>query len=888
MAYSRARRASGFATQSRLGAAVAGVALMAAVAWPQEAGYSLRADRVEIQTPADWQTWDFPTDMVEISPTGTVQSKFVRVPANAVLDAGTFTYPIDNSLQGQYANSFKDENSNLLVRGGVKQAGSDFDRAALVTDGDAETFWEPDPADPITDWVVEIDLGRLVSATKVVVRFAEDGDPFLQFRAHAAGGLNPFGTADRSGALDYTLVGRTNRPNRDQRVFEFELEPSGPHTDEWTGRAMQYLRIAATATNGERAEKVAAADYQALAEDDRGAVEYIWKIAGEERQVTATDYDQLPPAEQGEVRYFRRERPRLAEVEVWTVGDNIAIGTIGRGGSLHDVNPNSSPELAFDGNVRTEWQGMVYFPTGETAEWGLLNVDLGAHFLIHAIRVVTRTGGNPLYGYLTRGSDGSLAPDGSFIWEELSRDARQLNQNTRLFEDPFEPRPIRFLEFRNMDIARRTRAHEGHRILSTVTEIQVFAEGHLPILEMSSGIIDLGNAKNLTTINWEADTPPGTAVEIRTRTGNDLREVNRYFKKDGTEVANREEYDKQPSFFRGDILTEFLPGAGWSSWSQAYSQPGETISSPSPRRYMMVQARLLTQDVAQAASLQSIQVNFAQPLAERIVGEIEPKQGISVGEATDFDLYIRPSFSRQNPGFNRIRLIAPSRAGITLREVGVGDQNDFSIGTEDRFTPAAEDRFENAAGQAVGLDGAETDTLQLDLPETLGQGGPEVVRLSFAARVFLSGATFEVEVSDTAQAENWQKVDGADAVELAEGGGMTVLTTASGKQIKLIEVNPATFTPNGDGINDVTVFSFSVLKVNVARQVAVELYDLAGQPVRRLTETRDLANGLYRMAWDGRDADGVLAPPGTYVARLVIDNDTDHNNSVTRLVGVAY
>ena len=39
--------------------------------------------------------------------------------------------------------------------------------------------------------------------------------------------------------------------------------------------------------------------------------------------------------------------------------------------------PNSSPELAVDGNVRTEWQGMVYFPTGETAEWGLLNVNLG-------------------------------------------------------------------------------------------------------------------------------------------------------------------------------------------------------------------------------------------------------------------------------------------------------------------------------------------------------------------------------------------------------------------------------------------------------------------------------------------------------------------------------
>ena len=104
---------------------------------------------------------------------------------------------------------------------------------------------EPDSADPLRDWVLEIDLGRLVSATKVVVRFAEEGDPFLQFRVHSAGGQNPFGTADRSGALDYTLVGGTTQPNRDQRVFEFDLAPLGTHTEEWTGRIMQYLRVAA-------------------------------------------------------------------------------------------------------------------------------------------------------------------------------------------------------------------------------------------------------------------------------------------------------------------------------------------------------------------------------------------------------------------------------------------------------------------------------------------------------------------------------------------------------------------------------------------------------------------------------------------------------------------
>ena len=858
--------------------------------WAQSRGYSLGADRVEVRTQAHWQAWDFPGDMVTITPSGSMQSRFVQVPHNAILNEADFSYPIDGSLRDQYANSFQDENNTLLAHGGIKRAGSNPQLAERAIDANPATAWEPDPADPLRDWVLEIDLGRLVSATKVVVRFAEEGDPFLQFRVHSAGGQNPFGTADRSGALDYTLVGSTTQPNRDQRVFEFDLAPLGTHTEEWSGRIMQYLRVAATATNGERAQQLSAEDYQALTAENQGAVEYVWKIAGEERLVTAERYDQLPLEQQGGVRYYRRERPQLAEVEVWTIGENIALGIVARGGNLHDVNPNSSPELAVDGNVRTEWQGMVYFPTGETAEWGLLNVDLGTYFLVHAVRIITRVGGRNLIGYLLRGSDGSLAPDGSLIWEELSGETRQLNQNTRLFEDSFAPRPIRFLEFRNLDIARRTRAHEGHRILSTVTEIQVFANGHLPLLEMTSDLIDLESSKTLTTIEWEANTPSGTAVEIRTRTGNDLREVNRYFKKDGTEVANKEEYEDQPSFYRGDIITEFLPGPGWSNWSQVYIEPGEVIRSPSPRRYMMIQTRLLSGDAAVAASLQSIQVHFTAPLAERIAGEIEPKRNVPIGELTDFDLFIRPSFTARDPGFDRIRLIAPSRANIELHQVSLGDESEFAAGNEEIFAEVAKGRFENGAGEELELTKEASDTLQLGLPRVLRRGSADIVWLSFSSRVFLSGATFAAEVGRSTQADNWQRVDPADPVgdELAAGEGLTVLTTARGGQIGIIEVDPTTFTPNGDGINDTAVFSFAVLKVNVARQVWVEFYDLAGKKVRRLSERRDLANGLYRLVWDGRDEGGNLVSPGLYLVRIKVDDDARDDNSAARLVGVAY
>ena len=854
-------------------------------------GHRLRADRVEVQSSSHWRAWQFPADMVEISSAGTVKSRFIQAPHNAVLDAADFTYGINATHKDQYDNYF-DAEGTAMARGGIKKALSNAALASRVLDGDAGSFWEPDPADPLADWVLEIDLGRLVSATRLVLRFAEAGDPFLQFRVHSAGGQNPFGTADRSGALDYVLVGGTTQPNRDQRLFEFDLQPVGEHSEDWTGRMVQYLRIAVTAANGDRAELLAETDYQALATADRGAVEYVWKIAGEERLVSETRYRELPIAQQGGVRYYRRERPRLADVEVWTVGQNIALGLIERGGSAQDVNPNASPELAFDGNMRTEWAGLVYDITGETAEWGLLNIDLGAHFRVEAVRFVTRVlrnDGRVLYGYLLRGSDGSRAPDGSFIWDQLSGDDRQINQSTRLFEDRFTPSDMRFLEFRNLDVARRTKAYLGHRVPSVVTEIQVYATGYLPILEMSSDLIDLGSAKNLTTIDWQADTPVGTAVEVRTRTGNDLREVNRYFKQDGTEVATEEEYNELPSFFKGEILVEVLPGNGWSNWSQAYIAPGEAIRSPSPRRYMMIQTRLLTDDIQVAPSIDGIQVNFTAPFAQSIIGEIAPNRQVPVGESVDFDLFVRPTFAAQDPGFDRLRLVAPSRAALTLRQVRLGTEAELLAGGGEEFLRQVDGRFANVAGLELTIAGEDTDSLSIGLPSVLRRGGVDLVEVAFTSRVFQSGSTFQVEVGNSGQQGNWQEVDPGQGVgdALGAGEGLTVLTPLAGHTVKIIS-QPGVFTPNGDGINDRVAFEFAVLKINTERLVVVELFDLGGRRVRRLQEQRNQANGLYSIVWDGRNQTGDLVPPGLYLARIAVASDKGVDDAIQQIVGVVY
>ncbi|MEW6749448.1 MAG: FlgD immunoglobulin-like domain containing protein [Candidatus Latescibacterota bacterium] len=858
-------------------------------------GYRLRSGVVEVGTQAHWQAWQAPAGLAVVAADGTVMPAHVDSSVNAVADAAAYTYPLPGTLRGQYDNSYM-VGSTLTARGGIKRTGSNAAGAAAILDGDPATSWEPDAADAVGDWWVEVDLGRVVCATRVVVRFAQDdparrADPFLQFRVHTSGGQSPFGGADQSGTLDYTLVGGTSRPNKEQRLFEFEATPLGPRSAEWTGRLVQYLRISATDSDLDHAGEVTAEEHAALRSADRGAVEHLWRVAGEERVVSAQRYAELPAQEQGGIRYYRRERPRLADVEVWTAGEDIGLGILARGGSLRDPNSTAFPERAFDGRLSTDWNAIVYSTVGDIAGWGHLTVDLGALFRLRAVRPITRvlfSGQAVLYGYELRGSDGSRAADGSLIWQPLSGDERLLNQSIRLFEDRFEPRNLRYLEFRNLDVARRTRADEGHRYPSVVSEIQIYALGYSPELVLTSGFIDLQQAQTLTTIEWDAATPPGTAVQIRSRTGDELREVTHWYNAQGQELPNQEAYDRLPSFARGETVTEVLAGPGWSAWSQAYLQPGEPVRSPSPRRYLMLEARLLTADPEAAAALSRIRVGLSPPVAQSVVAEIHPQSGVPLGQLTVLEVFVHPQYGSTDPRVDRVRLVAPSLAGMALERLGRGTPAELAAGRAEEFVAQADGGFASPTGRRVTVAGDGTDTLTVALPAPLAAG--EVLRLWLATAVYQSGATFQAAVGNRTRPGVWQPADPGDAVgdELSAGEGMTVLTPLDAGNLKLLGPRRLVVTPNGDGANDVAVLEFAVLRVSGQRRVEVGIYNLAGRCLRRFTQTRVQASGRYAVAWDGAGENGTLVAPGTYVARIAVPTDGPASGEAARLICVAY
>ena len=244
---------------------------------------------------------------------------------------------------------------------------------------------------------------------------------------------------------------------------------------------------------------------------------------------------------------------------------------------------------------------------------------------------------------------------------------------------------------------------------------------------------------------------------------------------------------------------------------------------------------------------------------------------------------MRPDFDRQDPGFDEMLLVSPSDMNLRFEGLYGGDEKEL----------AADDM----AGLAI--EGAEVvltagDSLRVAFPAIGPNSGVDVVRLDFTTALFSTGAVLGASLQNSASGVGgWQRVDPGEAVgEVVSNTTTLVGAVKQGALLQDIAVEPAAFSPNGDGINDQAQFRFKVVKVGDDSPVEVLIHDLRGRLVRRLVEQRGLTTGTYGIAWDGRDEDGATVPPGVYVARLRVDTDTEGarigDAEIYRTVAVAY
>lgn len=821
--------------------------LLPGLLWAQDStGYRVFSDRVVVSSAEHWQVWESTPGVRVIAPDGTVRPRLVRASANAVADAGLFR---------------RIEAEEDTVYGGIWAAGSNAESAARAIDGDPDTYWEPGRDDPVEDWYLEVDLGRAVLARRLVVRFAGEGDPFLKFRLMISDGRQAFG---RGRQRQFFRVAQVNRRNKDQREFTFDIEPLRPLPEGVEGEVVQFLRFDALESDGPRGAEVSPEVYAGLDSLDRGAVDYFRRTgAGREIPVAAQTYPLLPEAERGPVRYYRWERPRLAELEVHGLGDNVVALTQSELVEAQDFFSNILRRQLTDGLHSSSFELRPYDAQRDRNQ---VDIDLGGKYWLDRVRLLSSF--DPPVAYQVRVSDGALDPEGRRIWQNF--DERTNPTGFLQLEERFPLQEVRYLEVRRLVLVDET-AEYGN-----LSEVQAYGEGYVSEVTMTSPLIRLGRPRIFSTLAWEGEALPGTHIEVRTRSGDDLLRTEHYFDKFGREITKARWENIRDPVNRGPLVVDEQPGPRWSNWSEIYPESGSPFRSPNPRQMLQVQVTLRSNEALRAASLRRLQLNFTAPLVDQAQAEIWPVREVAPGTAQEFTLYLRPGFAAGDPGFERLRLRSSSSAPLELVSLRAGSDAQLRQGSAAQLWPGP-----------VRAEGGAEGTLDLIFPQTQRQGN-QVYALSFRTRLFLNSTTFGAELLNSQRPGVVQVASEGDASALAEAQSLVVVADLRGSPlVGGLALDPPVFTPNGDGINDRAGIGFTVFHLEGAQVLGVEVFTLAGQRVRDLSQERQAPSGEYRLEWDGRDEGGRLAPPGIYLVRLRVEGQADQRTLV-RPVRVVY
>ena len=370
----------------------------------------------------------------------------------------------------------------------------------------------------------------------------------------------------------------------------------------------------------------------------------------------------------------------------------------------------------------------------------------------------------------------------------------------------------------------------------------MYGSGHPIEVQFQSPLISLGGTKNLNTVEWDADVPPGTRVEIRTRTGNEVVNQFVFYDKNGKQVTEKR-YGKLIPSFRGEIDTLITSGGDWSPWSKEYTESGESFQSPSPRQFMELDIRLTSDDGDAGASLDWLAVNFTAPLAESTLGEVYPLQA-EPGVKSEFSYFLRP-LRTAGSGFDQ--LLLQSSTGVEFADVLVND--------------------EIVAGQVDTVGGG----FRVTLPSRVRSN--QLVELRFSTSVFLQGTRFDLFLQDSRQQETVrQLVDAGDATDLVESSTNVVMLPVTQNLVGNLGTNSRAITPNGDGLNDELIAVFDLVNVLVPRPLTLSVFDLSGH--RMYSAELSGTAGRTELTWDGRDDAGSLVSPGLYVVEISVAGDT--------------
>ena len=510
--------------------------------------------------------------------------------------------------------------------------------------------------------------------------------------------------------------------------------------------------------------------------------------------------------------------------------ENISLKLIERGGQI--TSPNARTVLAV---TQSEFEDLLdnmvdgrntAFEVKIPKATGLIfRFDLGERFGVNRIRFFPREGFEEFFlkGYELRLNDGS---------EEQKTVSG--NPDLRIFKtvernlDPVVDIavPLQFVRF--IEVKQLVRGEWE------IDEFEIFGEGFPSAAAYTSNVFDEGQPAVFGDITWAKETigePTKVSAAVSTRRGS----------------------TPDPS----DSLK-------WSGWSPPYPAGVRTpIASPVPRRYWQFRVLFHSSDILSAATVDSIAVEVSPALADSVVGEVWPQDAV-IGQATELTYWVR---SYNSSGFDQLDIKTQAPVEV-IRSVQI-DGTDVAWDKED-----TEDD-----GDIVGV--------RISFPRITGDD--RLLRVVFESIALHYNTVFVGRIFDTQRPHNLPQtlVPGdVDADPVAAGDDLSVTTRVADNRIHFLEVAPAPFTPNGDGVNDQAIVIYDIVNLTGGSPVSVQVYDLAGGLRRVIYSDLDIG-GRYQRVWDGVDDNGQMLPPGVYLVRVEVAADKG-KESKTAVVPLVY
>ena len=449
--------------------------------------------------------------------------------------------------------------------------------------------------------------------------------------------------------------------------------------------------------------------------------------------------------------------------------------------------------------------------------------------------------------------------------------------------------------------------HSGTARKGTVAEFFLWGEGIPKRATYKTVIFDLGTVVNFGRLFWQAtpmrlvdgvaeEAPDANVqIEVEARTGIDADpDIYYEFTDMGTRVVveqaryqgklkNQSAAVTNADGLGGTLTLSTRPKPGlragieydqqnWTFWSFPTTESDQPLNL-NRGSHLQIKVVLHSERFDEFVRLDSLWIETSPILASRVVAEIaqlgqpNPVRGVTevpLGQRTDFTYDIKAEFAAGEVGFDALRI----RTGSTQTEFK-GLEVD-GIGTDPAGVEVVDDGF------------------VLQLPQRISSAHNPNLRVTFSAEVFDFARTFEGEVFNTDSVDLPQPVEGGDVSNEIGTNSLRVLaaSAANPQLVQDVQLSSGVITPNGDGVNDELVISYSLFALPQSVPVQLQVFSLDGRQVAQVQRGQQ-GSGPQQLHWDGRNQRGEILAPGLYLLGIGIEAE-DKSALQLRPINIAY